>query len=158
MKQEPVKDKIIPDGSVRASDPALLLMRYIITCSLLLSGIFVVGGWFWFDWYFARSVLIGSVLVNLSFYFLKRDIDQFVNSVAGQSGVESVHRFEKVKFMLKFYARLTVLGLLIFLAVSKINVNMIGLLVGLSIIVLSVVIVCLVKVKQIYSLQKVEGV
>jgi len=142
----------------RLSDPAVLLMRYIVYCSIILSCVFVVAGWLWYDWYFARSVLIGAVLVNLSFYLLKRDIEQIANRIAdGSSGTETIRRIDKIKFFIKFYARLAVLGLLIFIAVAKIGVNMVGLLVGLSIIVFSIIIVGVVKGHKIYSLQQ-EGV
>lgn len=142
----------------RISDPVVLMMRYIVYCSIILSCVFVVAGWLWYDWYFARSVLIGAVLVNLSFYLLKRDIEQLVSRVAdGTSGTETTRRIDKIKFFIKFYARLGVLGLLIFIAVAKVGVHMVGLLLGLSIIVFSVIIVGVVKGRKIYSLQQ-EGV
>ncbi len=153
MKSETIINEIVPEPN-----SALVLMRSITVCSLLLSGIFVVGSWLLFDWHFAGSVLVGATLVMLSFYLLKRDIGQFVNRVAGEDVVETAQGFEKIKFMLKFYARLTVLGLLLAVLILKFNINVIGLIIGLSIIVLTIVIVGVVKGRQIFSLQKVEGV
>lgn len=161
IKNKIIKDKY--DGEIyekqdQLADPSILLMRYIVYCSVILSCVCVVAGWFWYDWYFARSVLIGTVLVNLSFYFLTRDVEQFANSIAGASGKKTTPRIDKIKFFLKFYARLVVLGLLILIAVTRIDVNITGLVLGLSIIVFSIIIVGVVKANKIYSLQQVKGV
>ncbi len=106
----------------------------------------------------ARSVFAGGILAGGSFFLLKKDIEQMIGRVsrAGQE-FKAVKTAEKIRFLLKFYARIIVLGLLLFVLVTKVNINMIGLAVGLSTIMLSVIIVFLSKGRTIYSVQSYKG-
>ncbi|WP_457573442.1 ATP synthase subunit I [Desulfolithobacter sp.] len=139
-------------------EPGILLLRYIQVFSWLVLIVFVAGGWYLFSWPFARSVLIGGVLANGSFFLLKKDIEQLIHRVAMAGGdMRSVKRIEKIRFFLKFYARLILLGLLLFVLATKLSINMIGLVLGLSTIMLSVIIVVLSKGRMLYSAQSIKG-
>ncbi|WP_456387226.1 ATP synthase subunit I [Desulfolithobacter sp.] len=139
-------------------EPGVLLLRYIQFFSWLVLLVFVAGGWYLFGWPFARSVLVGGVLANGSFFLLKKDIEQLIHRVAMAGGdMKAVKRIEKIRFFLKFYARLILLGLLLFVLATKLSINMIGLVLGLSTIMLSVIIVVLSKGRMIYSVQRVKG-
>jgi hypothetical protein len=103
-------------------------------------------------------VLIGGVLASGSFFLLKRDIEQLIDRVASageQAG--GVKKMEKVRFFLKFYARLFVLGLLLYVLTTKISINMIGLVIGLSTVMLSIVVVVLARGRMIFSVQSFKG-
>lgn len=140
------------------SDKDNTLLRSIMMVSLSMLAVLVAGGWFFYDWTVARSIIAGGLLVNASFYLLKKDIEQMITRVsAAGSSFKGVKNMEKVRFFIKFYARLTVLGLLLFVLSTKVQINMIGLAVGLSTVMLSVVVVVLSK-GRIYSVQSVKGV
>ncbi len=140
------------------SEPENMLLRSIMVFSLLSLTVFVAGGWFLYNWTLAQSIIAGGILANGSFYILKKDIEQLIARVsAAGNSFRGIKRAEKVRFVMKFYARLIVLGLLLFALATKIHINMIGLVIGLSTVMLSVVVVVLSKGKT-YSVQRVKGV
>ncbi len=103
------------------------------------------------DTHFAVSVLIGGALINVSFMFLKNDIEQLLNKVgAAGERAGAVTRVEKIRFFVKFYARLIILALLLIVLVSKMAINMIGLSLGLATVMLSAII-SVVSMKFFYS-------
>jgi hypothetical protein len=137
----------------------VLLIRYILLYNLLMVVIISAAGWYFYDLNIARSVLAGGIMASGSFFLLARDIGQMISrvSMAGDR-YRAVKNTEKIRFLLKFYARLTVLGLLLFVLATKMHINMVALTVGLSTIILSVIIVFLSKGRKINSIQGKEGV
>ncbi len=132
----------------------VLLIRYILLYNLLMVVIISAAGWYFYDWNIARSVLAGGLMASGSFFLLSKDIGQMINRISNAGDrYRAVKNTEKVRFILKFYARLTVLGLLLFVLATKVNINMIALTVGLSTIMLSVIIVFLSKGRKINSIQ-----
>ncbi len=146
-------------ASQEGAEPGIQLLRFVQLFSWIFLAILVSGSWYILkDWVFARSVLIGGVLANGSFYLLKRDIEQLIGRVsAATDGRKAVKRVEKLRFFLKFYARLIVLGLILYLLATRININMIGLVAGLSTVMLSVITVVLSRGKKIFSVQRYKG-
>ena len=141
------------------SEPENIVLYSILQVSLLMLAVFVAGGWFLVDWSFALSIVAGGILANGSFFLLKRDIEQVIGRVSAAGGsFKGVKSMEKVRFFVKFYARLIVLGLLLFVLATKVHIDMIGLVIGLSTVMLSVVVVVLSKGRTIYSAQSVKGV
>ena len=127
-------------------------LKMIQQFNLLMIVVFTAGSWYIFGWILARSVLIGGLMAAASFFLLKRDIEQLIGRVAAAGAqVKGVKRLEKARFILKFYARLIVLGLLLFVLAGKISLNMIGLVLGLSTVMLSVVIVVLMRGRMVFS-------
>jgi len=95
----------------------------------------------------AKSVFIGGVLANISYLLLKRDLKKFLQGKLIRSG-----RAEEAKrrFYLKYYIRLSALALIIYWLISRHIVHPLGLLVGMSAIVLSIGITMLSVVKRFY--------
>ncbi len=135
------------------------LIRAVIYTGWLFVMIFAIAGLYVSGEQFALSALAGGVLVNGSFLLLKKDIEQLVNkvSVAG-GGLDSVSRTEKIRFFIKFHARLVVFGLLLIALVAKCPINLVGLALGLATVVLSVVVVVLIKGKKFYSKLRLRSV
>ncbi len=131
------------------------ILRTIQWVSLLLTVIFVGAGFFLWGILFARSVLVGSLLVNGSFWMLKRDAKQIVDRVATSNPnvVRSTQRMERVRFVFKFYAKLVILGLLLYAVSTKMQLNMIGVALGLSTVMLSVIGVVVSGGRKQYSIQ-----
>jgi len=128
------------DGN--AADVADHLVRRVMILSGILSVVLAVGGWYLSGWFFARSVLIGGMLVNGSFWLLKTDIQRLMQRVGKVDGhQETAFTFEKTRFFLRFYARLVVLGLLLFVLASQAAIDVIGLTLGLTTVMFSVVII-----------------
>ena len=106
----------------------------------------------------ARSVLIGGILANTSFFLLRRDINQFMDNFS-QAGMHwtAVKKLEKVRFFVKFYGRLAVLALILYVLITQVTIDVIGLVIGLSSIMCSVVVVVLSKGSKLYSVQRIQG-
>ena len=140
--------------------PDLKILRNIQWFSLLMTVVFTLGGWYLRDMQFALSVLLGAVLVNGSFWMLKRDSEKILDRVVQSSGdeVKSVQKMERIRFIFKFYAKLIVLGLVLYAASTRMELNMIGVALGLSTVMLSVFIVVLGGGRKVYSLQSTRGV
>jgi hypothetical protein len=136
------------------SESENFMLNSIMKFSLLALTVFTAAGWYLYNWDIAQSIIAGGILANGSFYLLKRDIEQVISrvSVAGSS-FKGVKNMEKVRFFIKFYARLVILGLLLFVLATKVHINMIGLVMGLSTVMLSVVVVALSKSRMTYSVQ-----
>lgn len=77
----------------------------------------------------AQGVVVGGLVANLSFYFLKKDLLHIMQGPLN---------FAKVRFFIKYYARLTVLAAILFLLIKNRSVHLFGLLAGLSTVVLSI--------------------
>ena len=106
----------------------------------------------------AKSVLFGGLLANGSFFLLRRDINGFMANF-GQAGMnwQAVKKLEKIRFFVKFYGRLVVLALILFVLITKVSIDVIGLVVGLSTIMFSVIVVVLSKGSMLYSAQRFKG-
>jgi len=79
--------------------------------------------------YFAKGLFIGGLIANISFILLKKDITRVL---AGPLNAA------KGRFLIKYYARLTVLALILFFLVRYKSIHLVGLLVGLSTVVISI--------------------
>lgn len=119
----------------------LRLLRRVQVTSLVLTALFVLAGLLWHDSAFALSILAGAVLANGSFWLLKRDARQILDRIAASApeSVRTVQRLERIRFIFKFYAKLIVLGLLLYVLSTWMVLDMIGVAVGLSTVMLSVI-------------------
>lgn len=131
--------KAVGDDAV---DVGVYLVRRVMIFSGLLTAVLAIGGWYIFGWCFSRSVLIGGILVNVSFWLLKTDIKQLMERVGNEEGSQGASfTLERTRFFLKFYARLVVLGLLLIVLASQAAIDVIGLTLGLTTVMFSVVII-----------------
>jgi hypothetical protein len=95
---------------------------------LLLVVMTAAGGLF-FSPNFAKGIFIGGLIAIISFSLLKKDITRVL---AGPLNAA------KGRFLFKYYIRLTVLALILFFLVRYRAIHLVGLLVGLSTVVISI--------------------
>ncbi len=100
-----------------------------------------VAGGLSFSLKFAEGVLIGGLIASVSFVILKNDLLKII-----QGPVKAV----KVLFFIKYYARLSVLAIVLFFLVKHWQINIFGLLVGLSAVVLSILTVGVSLARKFY--------
>ena len=89
----------------------------------------------------AGAVLTGGLLSLLSFAWLKRDIHSIFGGPLGAA---------KVFFFIKYYARLALLAVVLYLIVRHRTFNVIGLLAGLSTSVCSIVLTGIGHARKLY--------
>lgn len=142
----------------RGAEAGALMLGHVQRFNWVLLAVLTAGAFYVFTWKVAQSVLIGGLLANVSFFMLRQDISRFMANFS-QAGMnwKAVKQLEKVKFFLKFYGRLIVLAVILYLLITRISVDVIGLVIGLSTIMLSVVIVVLSKGSMLLSTQRFKG-
>ncbi len=145
------------DNDNKQDDGGVVILRMVQQFNLVIIAVFTVGSWYIIDWNLAQSVLIGGVLASISFFLLKRDAEQLMDQVAAAGQVLSLKGLARSSFILKFNGRLVVLGLLLYVLTTKININIIGLVIGLSTVMLSVIIVVLTRGRMVLSAQSFKG-
>ena len=140
-----------------AAEAGTELLAQVQRFNWLLLAALLAGSWYLSSWAMAQSVLIGGVLANGSFFLLRRDINQFMDNFS-QAGMNwtAVKKIEKVRFFLKFYGRLAVLAVILYLLITRVSIDVIGLVIGLSSIMCSVVVVVLGKGSKLYSAQRMN--
>lgn len=145
------------DNDNKQDDSGVIILRMVQQFNLVIIAVFTVGSWYIIDWNLAQSVLIGGVLASISFFLLKRDAEQLIDQVADAGQAMSLKGLARSSFILKFNGRLVVLGLLLYVLTTKININIIGLVIGLSTVMLSVIIVVLTRGRMVLSAQSFKG-
>ncbi len=152
------KDVELNNTGAAGEAAGVMLLRYVQHFNWLLLAVLVAGSWSFSSWVVAQSVLIGGLLANVSFFLLRRDIQHLITNVSalGQAG-NPLTKQEKIKFFFKFYGRLVALFAVLFLLFTCFTINTVGLLIGLSTVMLSVIIVVLSKGRMLYSVQGLKG-
>lgn len=107
----------------------------------LLMVVVPLAGGLAFSWAMAESLLIGTLIANLSFMLLKNDLTRVM-----QGPPQAV----KIHFFIKYYLRLLALAVGLFFLVRYGRVQVFGLLVGLSTVVAGIVVAAVGQAKAIY--------
>lgn len=127
-------------GEHRDSDDGASIVSRVMIGSMALLLALTVGGGLLQGWVFARSLLIGGLLVNGSFWLMQRDIRRLLRRV-GEIGSDAGVNVEKTRFLLRSFVRLVVVGLLLFVLATRMPIDAIGLAVGFATVMVSVVII-----------------
>jgi len=102
----------------------------IIIGSWILLALLALGGAVCVSLKFAASVLAGGVLAIANFYWLSSIIKRVLLLPAGKAG-----RFAQARY----FVRLAVMALVIWILITYAGVHIIGLLVGLSVLVINII-------------------
>ncbi|MCA1764987.1 MAG: ATP synthase subunit I [Desulfobulbaceae bacterium] len=104
-----------------------------------LLALMVVAGWLGFGAPAGKSLLVGGLLANGSFWLLKRDL---LGLLRGElTAVKS-------RFFIKYYSRLTLMAVLLFLIIRYGALPIPGLLIGLSTVFVSITAVAILGVRK----------
>lgn len=109
-----------------------VLQRKIETVNWVILGISVILSFVFVSEGFALGILFGGLISIANFYWLSRDL---VNLFQRLSDTAQPRRF----VMTRYFLRLFVTGLVLFFIVTQVPVSIIGLILGLSIVVIGVV-------------------
>lgn len=105
-----------------------------------------LGSWLFASWSFAWAVLAGGIISILSFVASQRDIVSFFETIDQRRDErpdqKKVKKF-KAGFILKFWFRIGVIGVVLLLLIKVGNVNVFGLILGLSTVVFTVTVTAL---------------
>ncbi|PKN32909.1 MAG: hypothetical protein CVU61_15890 [Deltaproteobacteria bacterium HGW-Deltaproteobacteria-19] len=96
----------------------LVLAVCLIISALLLSAPFTYG------------ILLGGFISIINFHWLDRDLRKIFSNLSGTA---------KSALLLKYYLRLAITAVVLYILISQSLVDIIGLLVGLSVVVMNIV-------------------
>ena len=115
-----------------------LSLKSMVGLSWVYLIVLAVGSWVLSSWSFAWAALAGGIISITSFLVSYRDVMGFLDTVALQS--QSAERVKKIKksFIVKFWLRLFLIGLILFLLIRFSGINVFGLILGLSTVVFTI--------------------
>jgi len=125
----------------------MLVMSWVYLLAL------VLGSWILGSWSFAWAVLAGGVISIVSFWVSHRDVMAFVDSVTPDQGLETEKdnvKKSKKGFILKFWLRIFLIGIVLLLLIRFSGVNIFGLILGLSTVVFTITISAMMVVWKFY--------
>ncbi len=113
--------------------PAILKRR-----NWILLGILFLGSLFFLPWRFTTGILIGGLMANINFHFLHRNLVKVLILSKGKGPIVS-------KSMLRMF----IIGLIVFIVLFKNWVNVFGLILGLSVVVINLFSLALIEAKGV---------
>lgn len=127
-----------------------LSLKRMVGLSWVYLIVLAVGSWVLSSWSFAWAVLAGGIISITSFLVSYRDVMGFLDTAALQS--QSAERVKKIKksFIVKFWLRLFLIGLILFLLIRFSGINVFGLILGLSTVVFTITFAALGVVWRYY--------
>lgn len=106
----------------------------------IILAVLTIGSLFLMSFTFALSVFIGGVLSIGSFWVSAGDIQRLVGSVTSLSlpdARKAQAQLGQKKYLVKFWLRIVIIGVVLLFLIKGQMVNVFGLLIGLSTVVLS---------------------
>jgi len=89
---------------------------------------------------FARGIIFGGLIVTINFHMLSRTL---------KNALTPPHLSPYNVILAKYYVRFIVSGIIIFILISKGYVNPIGLIIGLSVVVVSIMLATIFELKKL---------
>ncbi len=119
----------------------LLSLRKMQVLSWACLLVLCAGSWVFLSWDFAWAVAVGGVISIVSFMLTHQDVAGFMESLNSSEegqGEKKALKIGKSQYIIKFWLRLAVIGLVLLILIKSGKVNIFGLLVGLSTVVFSI--------------------
>jgi hypothetical protein len=116
------------------------LLKFVTKTNWILFGLASAAGLVWSSYEFAGGIVIGGFIVTANFHLLYRTL---------RGALTPPYLSSHGVILAKYYLRFIVTGVVIFFLISQHLVNPIGLFVGLSIVVMSIMLATLCEVKKI---------
>jgi hypothetical protein len=107
------------------------LQRKIEIANWIVLAIFFIISFIFTSFEFYLGVLLGGFISILNFYWMERGLRGIFNNTAGNV---------KGPVMVKYYIRLALTAIVLYFLIAYGKVNVIGLLIGLSVVVINIII------------------
>jgi hypothetical protein len=121
----------------------VLSLKKMLAMSWLYLGVLVVGAWVLHSWTLAWAVLAGGVLSVVSFWVTYRDVAGFIEGLSGQAdGTTGKNSFtaKKKGLFFKFWLRIALIGIVLLLLIKMAEINVFGLILGLTTVVFTIIV------------------
>jgi MFS superfamily sulfate permease-like transporter len=115
------------------------LQRKLEILNWIILGLFVLISLLFWTFPFTLGILLGGLISIVNFFWLKRDLRAVFSNLTGRA---------KSAIMFRYYLRFFVSAVVIFFIISRTIVDVMGLLIGLSIVVINIVLTLLMGVSK----------
>ena len=115
------------------------LQRKLEILNWIILGLFVVVSLLFWTIPFTLGILLGGLISITNFFWLKRDLRMVFSNLTGRA---------KSAIMFRYYIRFFVSAVIIFIIISRTIVDVMGLLIGLSIVVINIVLTLLMGLSK----------
>ncbi len=117
------------------------LLKFITTTNWVLLSIASIVGLLIATPNFAKGIIFGGLIVTINFHMLYRTL---------KKAFRPPHLASHNVILAKYYLRFIVSGFIIFVLISNHYVNPIGLFIGLSVVVASIMLATICEVKKLF--------
>ncbi|MBW1985819.1 MAG: ATP synthase subunit I [Deltaproteobacteria bacterium] len=137
-------------------DVQLMSPRHLKVANWIILAALVLLGWLWLGGAFALGILVGGLLAIINFYALAHVLSGTLNRSSGEVQKWEVGGRQGALF-LKNIIRLTLMGVIIYFVIKYNLVNIWGLVVGLSIVVLTLILMGINEIRKLYLKEAIAG-
>jgi hypothetical protein len=116
------------------------VLKKIQVLNWLLTAAMGLAAWLIFSENIGRAIFLGGVIAACSFSWLQRDLSRLFSGPLTML---------KGRFFIKYYARLSFLALILFWLISYYRIHVLGMLAGLSVVMLSIAVTAIGEAKRI---------
>jgi ATP synthase I chain len=125
--------------------------------SWIILAILAAAGWLWQGLDFAGGILVGGLVVIVNFYWMAHILDATINRQWSTSEeMQTAGRRAAAIMVMKYIFRFAALAVIIFVLVRTEWVNIFGLLVGLSTVVLTLLVLGILESRKIFFCRVTE--
>ena len=116
-----------------------LLQKKIEFRNLLILGLMLLASLLAMPWRFTLGILIGGIISIVNLYWLGRDLRVIFSNLSGRA---------KSAMMIRYYIRMAVTAVVLFFIITELPVDIIGLLVGLSLVVINIAVTAVLEYQK----------
>ncbi len=116
-----------------------LLQRKIEFRNVVILGLMLIASLLFMPWRFTLGILLGGIISIVNLYWLGRDLRVIFSNLSGKA---------KSAMMIRYYIRMAVTAVLLFFVITELPVDVIGLLVGLSLVVINIVFTAILEFQK----------
>lgn len=132
----------------------IISIRSVVVASWIVLALLFVGGWYVISSDMAWGILAGGLLANVSFLFIQKDITKFFNTIGEIIQSDSAKMKisgQKIFLYFRSVLRFAVLAAFLYFLIIRWKMNVIGLTVGLSVVVISISFAAVKALKQLVT-------
>lgn len=123
------------------------LQRKIEIANWIALAIIFIISWIFTPFDFYLGVLLGGFISILNFHWMERGLRGIFSNTAGNV---------KGGVMIKYYIRLALTAIVLYFLISNATVNVIGLLIGLSVVVINIIVTLITTMAKKNLLEEVR--
>ncbi|HNQ02838.1 MAG TPA: ATP synthase subunit I [Syntrophales bacterium] len=116
-----------------------LLQRKIEFRNLVILGLMLAASLLVMPWRFTLGILLGGIISIVNLYWLGRDLRVIFSNLSGKA---------KSAMMIRYYIRMAVTAVVLFFIITELPVDIVGLLLGLSLVVINIVVTAILEFQK----------